>query len=76
MQTSMPRLIRPSSRTKTLLPVRTIQYVLIQLEDTGLVTAQITLQNVRKHVYGNRQCLSLWQRMASCDTCAHQLSNC
>lgn len=40
---------------ETLLPDRTVRYALAQLEDAGLVTAQITLQDARKHVYELQQ---------------------
>jgi DNA-binding MarR family transcriptional regulator len=36
---------------ETLLPNRTTRYALKQLEDADLVTSQVNLRDVRKHVY-------------------------
>lgn len=36
---------------ETLLPDRTIRYALNQLEEADLVTAQVNLQDARKHIY-------------------------
>ena len=35
----------------TLLPPRTVRYALNRLEDAELVTAQVALDDVRKHIY-------------------------